>query len=330
LKAEGKVESQLACYDARFVDRRSGTIGATELSGLLSKIKAERMVIILDCCFAEGMVVFKDGLKKTWFADLSAEDYKRLIGEGKGKVLLASSGAYEQSRVEKRGRNSIFTRFLLDALRGGAARTLHRAIIIDDIFDYVRTKMERRKEEQVPTLISVKKKSFPVALVRWEVRLWRIIQIMICMLLVICVVRVLFSLVYSPQWFVPVEQTPTPASTPTPIPKTPTPTLTPRRLPTKNPSQKPTPPSDVKPLDLTRKINEAKSYCAVKGEGNLEQCIDKYQEIVASLPPILYDLLDHNELERAKTSTSDKAIEIYEQQLLLLIKAAKQGGNSHE
>ncbi len=110
----------LVAVDGNPADFPAGLIEERELTELLRGIRAGRLLVILDACFAAGVgevkdVVLDSDLVKSGFD----ESFFERLGHGKGRVLIASSRAEEVSYFAKDGRHSRFSHHLLEALENG-------------------------------------------------------------------------------------------------------------------------------------------------------------------------------------------------------------------
>lgn len=125
----GRVESgsdagtYLIPYDRDPKRLKDTAISAEEVTELLSAIKAGgRLVVLLDACHSAGAGEVKaldpaDGLK----AGLDEKTYSALA-QGAGRVITASSRSTKVSLVLAGMKNSLFTHYLLEALKGGLPR----------------------------------------------------------------------------------------------------------------------------------------------------------------------------------------------------------------
>ena len=137
------------------------TIAGEEFSRRLAAIPAGKVVVVLDCCHAGGIGAFKDIGAPEMKAGLPDTLYDTLK-EGKGRVILASSLNTERSLVLPGDANSLFTRFLLAGLRGGALGT-GGVIRILDLFSYVQPQVAAAGPQH-PFLKAEVQENFPVAL----------------------------------------------------------------------------------------------------------------------------------------------------------------------
>ena len=137
-------------------------ISDTELSQALDAISARKLVIVIDCCHAEGI-----GTLKGWAGrppgDGLSERYYEALQAGRGRAILASSRENEFSYVLPGAENSVFTRHVLDGLHGGAASD-DGFVRLFDLFEYVQPRVTAEQRQQHPILKAHIEENFPVAL----------------------------------------------------------------------------------------------------------------------------------------------------------------------
>lgn len=135
-------------------------VSGAELSARLRALAADRVTVVLDCCRAAGIAEPKD-------ADTSAlDDLTRSslapLAAGRGRAVLAASRADGSAFVRPGQRNGVFTRHLLDGLRGGASRA-GGVIRICDLFDYVQERVSAEQPEQRPVFKAELEENYPIA-----------------------------------------------------------------------------------------------------------------------------------------------------------------------
>jgi hypothetical protein len=152
LPVETNVETTQALVDS--------AISSDEFTAALRKLRARKLLIILDCCFAGGIGQPKQanaaGLKSGFSADLY-----QALATGKGRVILAASRSDEESWTWKR--NSLFTTHLLAGLRGGVPSD-DGLIRIMDLFEYLQPRVTADKPTQHPVFRAELEENFPIAL----------------------------------------------------------------------------------------------------------------------------------------------------------------------
>lgn len=108
-------------------------VSATYLHRKMNESKSQRQVIILDCCYsgaiAKGMTIKDDGVV----------DVNAYLG-GKGRAILTSSTATEYSfgsETTEETRLSVYTRYLIEGIKTGAADTDDDGYIgVDELHEY--------------------------------------------------------------------------------------------------------------------------------------------------------------------------------------------------
>ena len=121
--------------------QQSTTLRAAQLHEYM-KNSSNYQLLILDCCFsgafAEGMVAKDDGA-------LHLEDFG-----GEGRAVLTSSASIETSSAPEAGEGlSVYTRFLVEGIRTGAADRQQRGFVdAEDLHLYV----SRRVAEAAPAM----------------------------------------------------------------------------------------------------------------------------------------------------------------------------------
>lgn len=135
-------------------------ISGAELSARLRALAAVRVTVVLDCCRAAGLAEPKD-------ADTSALDELTRsslapLATGRGRAVLAASRADGSAFVRPGQRNGVFTRHLLDGLRGGASRA-GGVIRICDLFEYVQERVSAEQPGQRPVFKAELEENYPIA-----------------------------------------------------------------------------------------------------------------------------------------------------------------------
>ncbi|WP_272685716.1 MULTISPECIES: caspase family protein [Providencia] len=145
-----------------------GLLCEQELSDLLSLIKSERLLFVIDACHSAGVVSIKNLMQHNEYnLGFSNKSLERL-SQGRGKVLLASSRDTETSLILPGDKNSLFTKHFLDALKGRAGTFDDNFIRVFDIFTYLEhripTEAKKFNNEQHPVFKSNLENNFPIAL----------------------------------------------------------------------------------------------------------------------------------------------------------------------
>ena len=169
LKPEtSNVESKqyLLPYDCDPADLVGTAIAGDEMTALLREIRAGRLLVLFDSCHSGGAGDPK-GLLPQIKRGLS-EDYYQALAQGKGRVVIASSRADEVSWALHGMRNSLFTHYILEALRG-EGRTLGDGYVrVFDIFRHVADRVPAKADQHPVFKATAVEEDFPIALVKRE------------------------------------------------------------------------------------------------------------------------------------------------------------------
>ena len=153
LSCHGLLDARRRLYFAA-TDTRKDRLGSTGVEAAwvmdqLEHCRARRQVLILDSCFSGA---FAHGAKGE--ADLGLRD--RLLGQGRGRVVLTASTATEYSfegdpTDAAIPAGSVFTAALVQGLRTGAADADHDGhVSVDDAYAYVFDQVQAAGAAQTP------------------------------------------------------------------------------------------------------------------------------------------------------------------------------------
>jgi hypothetical protein len=142
-------------------DIESTAVSGVELSARLRAIPAARMTVVLDCCRASGIAEPKD-VELVLSPELSPLLLTPLA-QGRGRAVLAASRSDGYAYVIPGQRNGVFTRYLLDGLRG-AAQGIGGVIRICDLFHYVQQRVTAERAAQRPVFKAELEENYPIAL----------------------------------------------------------------------------------------------------------------------------------------------------------------------
>lgn len=136
-----------------------------ELTAALKKIRAARVVLVMDACHS-GATASPKGELDAVEMSLRDADYDRLAS-GEGRVVIASSKPDEVSYAYKHMRNSVFTDALLKALRGDASVRGDGLVRVLDVFSFVAERVPKIDARQHPYFKGhALDQNFPLALDR--------------------------------------------------------------------------------------------------------------------------------------------------------------------
>ena len=158
--------SALIPFDYAPRDPMSTSFDEAEFSAALARIRAQRLVVLIDACHSGGAGTLKG--PDIDFACGYTEKALSRLATGTGRVIIASSRVDEFSLVFNGAQNSLFTQHLVDALRGAAHTQGDGVIRILDVFNYVGPKVRNdSNDSQHPILkASQLEDNFPIALDR--------------------------------------------------------------------------------------------------------------------------------------------------------------------
>lgn len=150
-------ELYLAAADTRPSRLASTAVGSDFLSRQMADSRAERIVLLLDCCyggaFPRGMVVRADSEAQVLEAFAAQTD----VAGGKGRAVVTASSAMEYAFEESdltagsTGSPSVFTGSLVDALATGEADTDGDGWVgLHELFEYVSSAVRRINPHQTP------------------------------------------------------------------------------------------------------------------------------------------------------------------------------------
>ena len=147
----------LAAVDTRPSRLASTAVGSDFLSRQMADSRAERIVLLLDCCyggaFPRGMVVRADTEAQVLEAFAAQSD----VAGGKGRAVVTASSAMEYSFEEgdltpgSSGSPSVFTGALVEALESGEADVDGDGWVgLHELFEYVSTTVRTANPNQTP------------------------------------------------------------------------------------------------------------------------------------------------------------------------------------
>lgn len=125
-------------YDANPAELFSSALSMEDLDRILQRLRADRVVLILDSCFsgaAGGRTLLEPNITER--APMDDEFLARLAAAGKGRVILTASSSEEVAKEDARLRHGIFTYWLLQGLHGKADADADEQIDVDELYNFV-------------------------------------------------------------------------------------------------------------------------------------------------------------------------------------------------
>lgn len=149
-------------YDCDLADLAGTAIGGDKMTDMLREVKAGRLLVLFDSCHSGGA---GDPKGPPQVKGLS-EDYYGALAQGRGRVVIASSRDDEVSWALSGMRNSLFTHYLLEALRGGAQTLGDGYVRVFDVFRHVADHVPTRADQHPIFKATAMERDFPIALAR--------------------------------------------------------------------------------------------------------------------------------------------------------------------
>ena len=130
-------------------------IPASYISEEMDASASRRLVLVLDCCHSGA---FLRGAKGA--VGVSVDTREAFEGSGSGRVILTATDAiqyaWEGDEVSGQAQSSVFTRFLVEGLRTGAAdQDSDGEITVDELYDYVHARVVARTPTQKPRKFAI-------------------------------------------------------------------------------------------------------------------------------------------------------------------------------
>jgi tetratricopeptide (TPR) repeat protein len=129
---------------------RSSAVSANFVHENMSRSRSKRQVVILDSCFsgafAEGLLAKDDG----------TVDIRTQLG-GEGRAILTSSSSTQYSFAQEGEELSLYTRFLIEGIKTGAAdQDGDDVVSIDELHEYASRKVREVKPELKPEIYAIR------------------------------------------------------------------------------------------------------------------------------------------------------------------------------
>ena len=129
-------------HDVDPFDWQNTALAATRFKIALREIPAQRLLVIIDCCHAQGMASPKqeEATIKLPINTLSTAAPKGLIeelGQGEGRVVFTSCQGKQQSWVRHDRTLSLYTHHLIEALQGAANQPGEIEVKISNLMNHL-------------------------------------------------------------------------------------------------------------------------------------------------------------------------------------------------
>lgn len=145
----------LITHGADLNSKEDSMLNGDIFSEKISQIKSERLIVMLDCCYANGMGMLKTKDPET--EPLSNKALHEKLQKGKGRVFISSCDDSETSVILPNAENSLFTTVVLEVLNG--LFTVNREYVsvldlIQSVLEEVPKRIEPFHRSQTPYLTS--------------------------------------------------------------------------------------------------------------------------------------------------------------------------------
>jgi len=121
--------------NARVLDKTA--LSSDDLNSILNTAKAKKIITIFDACHAGGVTLDKavgeEGLPKTYYESFASAE---------GRWTLYSCKEKEKSYLLENRKNSVFSKYLIDGLKGVANQNRDEIITMSELYGYVFQKVK--------------------------------------------------------------------------------------------------------------------------------------------------------------------------------------------
>ena len=161
-------------HDTSPIKLQKTALPATDFNNALQEISAQKLLVIIDSCHAQGMATAKEtdqldlpeNFSQTALPKNLIEDLKK----GTGRAVFTSSTGYQLSWIRSDQTMSIYTYHLLEALQGGDNKPGDKYVTLSNLMHHVGKTVPQSAQqqggEQTPIFDLSQTEDFPVALLR--------------------------------------------------------------------------------------------------------------------------------------------------------------------
>lgn len=157
---DNEFDYYLKTHGADENDKENTMLNGDIFSEKVDKIKAERVLVMLDCCYAGGIKNDALKLKGAEEIEYSNRALQEKLSAGKGRVFVSSCDDNETSVILPNAENSLFTEVALEALKGLITPPDEEYVSVIDLIHHVLKtvpkKIKKFKHNQNPILTEVK------------------------------------------------------------------------------------------------------------------------------------------------------------------------------
>ena len=147
-EAENQKYFHLCPYDYKPKKYKTTWIKAEEIKYKISQLKSKRLIFFLDCCHAAGMTAGVTGLQPK---HTNADGLAQNLDDGRGMTIISACRAEELSVILEGEENSLFTKCMIEVLRGDDKHEGDDAFVyILEAVDYIFKKVKQIYPKQNP------------------------------------------------------------------------------------------------------------------------------------------------------------------------------------
>ncbi|WP_310991886.1 caspase family protein [Aequorivita marina] len=148
---ENKKYFHLCPFDYDPKNYKTTWIKAEEIKYKISQLKSRRLIFFLDCCHAAGMTAGISGLSTQQPKHTNADGLAQNLDDGRGMTIVSACRAEELSVVIEGEENSLFTKCMIEALRGeGKHNDDDPHVRIFEVVQYIFKKVPETYPDQNP------------------------------------------------------------------------------------------------------------------------------------------------------------------------------------
>jgi hypothetical protein len=160
-------------HDFDSMDPQESAVAAVEFTERLQSIRADRLLVIMDCCHAEGMATAKGTTKREKFKTGLVPPQKSMFSplvQKLGRAVFTSCSGKQSSWVRKDKSMSIFTFHLIEALQGAGSQPGDITVTVSHLMKHlgqtVSTTAQRDLGVEQNPQFDFKTEDFSIALLR--------------------------------------------------------------------------------------------------------------------------------------------------------------------
>ena len=162
-------------HDVEPYDVANSALPAQEFRDALREIKAKRLLVMIDCCHAEGMAAAKKGpaaikLPPGLVQTAPPKGLVEQLKQGEGRAVFTSSRGQQLSWIRPDGSLSVYTHHLIEALQGAGNKPGDTVVHLSNLMNHLGKAVPESartlyQAEQVP-FFDTAAEDFAVAMLR--------------------------------------------------------------------------------------------------------------------------------------------------------------------